>query len=368
VLCPVFALAMLGLGFASMATTVPGCSIRGISDGVRPQDAGGGAPGGDAGDGGACSADLAQDQANCGRCGRACSGPCNDGTCDVTTIAEGQLGVAALATNGTVVAWVANGRNLRFSPVDGKAAPTQLMDVDLTGQIVIDGDSFFYTTGVTSSHSVNKCPLQDCTDDISIGYDLGTPAALAVDQADVFVLETTGRRLLHCGRNAGSCDKDIAKNTTGDGAIALGLSDVYWSVLGSSGGIYSCPRSGCPGGTPKVFASGVTSPRALATDLNDVWWTSYDDGTVSSCPLAGCQGPPAVVAKGQKNPLGVRSDGTRVYWANAGDGTVVTCPAAGCTDTPEVVVRGLDRPQWIALDGAHVYFATAGGVIGRTLK
>jgi hypothetical protein len=288
----------------------------------------------------------------------------------VTTIADRQVDVASIATNGTLVVWSAGGRSLSAAPVGGKAPATVtvlVQDTDITGQLTMDGESVFYTTGPTSSHGVIKCPIDDCKDDFTLGYDLGTPSALAVDQGDVFALETTGRRVLHCGTAVGSCDKDIAKNTSGTGAIALGLDHVYWSVLETPGAIYSCPRSGCDGQIPTVFAAEQRNPRALAVDLNAVWWTSYDDGTVSSCPLAGCPSTPSVVARGQKNPLGIATDGTHLFWANAGDGTVMTCEAPDCTN-PRAVARGLDRPQWLTLDGTHVYFATAGGVIGRTLK
>src|ERR1700754_3139720 len=93
-------LALAILILASLGTTVPACSIRGIADGVRT-DGGNSGPSGESEAGttdGGCTADLARDSANCGRCGRSCTGPCDEGTCDVATIAEGQQMVASLAT------------------------------------------------------------------------------------------------------------------------------------------------------------------------------------------------------------------------------------------------------------------------------
>lgn len=356
--------AAVSLGGAAQA-----CSIAGIADGP-PRDGGGSAEATttDGARGEPCAADLAKDPKNCGRCGRVCAGLCDEGTCDVSVVISGQPAPTSLGTNGRYVVW-GSPKSLRACPVDGCPTPMTLMELDLTGQIAVDGDDVFYTTGRTSSQGVNHCPIANCgAQDQNMGFDLGEPAALAVDQGEVYVLETKGRRVLHDSLTGGADNTEVARNTPADGAIGLALSKFYWSTLGSGGAMYSCPRTGCVSGVPETFAGGQSNVRALTVDRDGVRWTRFDDGVVASCPLGGCAGAPQVLAQGQKNPLGIASDGTRVYWANEGDGTIVTCPTSGCAGAPEIVARALDRPQWVTLDATHVYFATASGVIGRTPK
>jgi hypothetical protein len=328
-----------------VAALASACSIKGIADGARPPPPGASNAGTDAG---ACAATLAPPP-------RA-----------VETIATAQGAVGAIAANGTFVVW-SSGRSIRACPVSGCTTPSRLFDnLDITGHLALDGNAVFYTTGRTSSHGVSRCSIEQCEDDdSSLGFDLGSPAALAVDPGrdDVFALEPEGRRVIRC--RFGRCPEVVASNARVSGAIALGLSNVFWSAIEPPGEIYTCPRSGCS--SPTLFAPDPSLPRALVLDTkaNALRWTSYDAGRVLSCPVDGCSGPPRALARDQDHPLGIASDGGRIYWANEGAGTIVSYDDAPCASGPTVVAEGLDRPQWIALDAGHVYVATALGTIAR---
>jgi hypothetical protein len=56
-------------------------------------------------------------------------------------------------------------------------------------------------------------------------------------------------------------------------------------------------------------------------DSTNVYWTDNGDvgqanGSVLTCPLAGCAGAPKVLAAGELNPFGIAVDSTRIYWVN----------------------------------------------------
>lgn len=126
--------------------------------------------------------------------------------------------------------------------------------------------------------------------------------------------------------------------------------------------------SGCPvstevGPAPRLLATQVPSPAALALDASSVWFTAYSRGSIGYVDKLGASGPTAAIA-GLVFPTGLAVDDAAVYFATAGgavqrqsrsDGSLVEL-AAG-QPRPEILWLDGDRLYWInrGTDGGHIH-------------
>jgi hypothetical protein len=156
-----------------------------------------------------------------------------------------------------------------------------------------------------------------------------------------------------CG--SGPCQPRVlatGSNPGGAGGLAIDDTNVYW-VDTTGGRVLECAKTGCSN-APTVLASGQGSPIGIAVSEGAVYWTNASGGTVSSCSATGCGGKPMVLASGLSEPAGIAVGGGSLYWVESGTGGgVKSCLASACA-TPTVLasVTGLQ----IAVDGSSVYF------------
>jgi hypothetical protein len=115
---------------------------------------------------------------------------------------------------------------------------------------------------------------------------------------------------------------------------------VFWTEYGTAQGsgdgfVKGCPLSGCGAG-PTVYAAGLTNPRGIAVDAQNVYFgtASYGGvvGGIWRCALSGCNGSPTNLASAGI-PYGVAVDGTFVYWVDFDDNTVHKVNKTGGADT-----------------------------------
>jgi hypothetical protein len=94
------------------------------------------------------------------------------------------------------------------------------------------------------------------------------------------------------------------------------------------------------------------------------------DGSVPPCDFGGAT---------NKRPFGVTADTTRVYWTNQGDGakepytngSVVSCPLAGCCATPDVELwkSPTGQPMGLTSDATALYWVNyANGAVWKVAK
>ena len=131
----------------------------------------------------------------------------------------------------------------------------------------------------------------------------------------------------------------------------------------SSGGGDDGSGGGCT--DPCTMATGLDHPFMMTADEANVYWTEFGDdeyagnGSVKSCPAAGCGAGPLVYAVLQSAPRGIAVDAQNVYWATATsqdqNGAIWSCAIAGCGGKPTKVVDA-NVPYGIALDGTYVYW------------
>jgi len=129
--------------------------------------------------------------------------------------------------------------------------------------------------------------------------------------------------VLRCSKD--SCDAGpatLASNEPGADAVFAYGGTVYWANTDGDGAIHSCAAT-ATNCTPTNIALDQHGPRDLVVDDSGVYWTSYGDGQVRTCPLAGCSAP-IVLATNQTGPWGIAVDANSVYWANHdGPGQIV---------------------------------------------
>jgi hypothetical protein len=311
-----------------------------------------------------CNADLAHDGKNCGFCGHDCGDlACTDGACAPARFVTGEDTILGIAANDSAVVW-SNEGHVRTCPATGCTTPAEVVDPrPLSGALVLTGDNLVFGTGRTSTNGAGRCTFPRCKDQQDTLYNVDGENSIAAEGFEVFFLAASQNRVLYCGTQQGCGDTpDLIANAPATGPAALGPLRLYWTARPPVNAIYACLRSGADKGSPLVpIASNQANPTAITTDAQRVYWTTFDDGAVRSCPLDGCGGAPTDLAIGQQGPAGIASDGSYVYWANAG-GTVVRCPAAGCGGVaPTVLARGLTSPRALAMNATSLWIVAEGG-------
>ena len=139
-------------------------------------------------------------------------------------------------------------------------------------------------------------------------------AGIAVDEDGVtFLADDDGTIVRFDGTNAST----LASGRSKPNAIAVDDANVYWLDTGD-GRVMRIDKVG--GLAPEELAVGEANPTGIALDATDVYWTAWGacteaacaHGTVSRVPKAG--GEVTVVAEGDYLPTDVAVDDEAVYW------------------------------------------------------
>lgn len=340
-----------------------------------------------------CTADVASDPQNCGRCNHDClGGDCLAGVCQPVTLYSGSDTPTSIVVDGPSILVTVDssdptgGYVFRCTTSDCQGTKTVLatglvnpwFGVAYGGSIYWDNSGADDGGTVTAAGSVMSCPETGCpgsgptvyTPDGG-GVDGGaTISGLARDAtyiywADLFGYTGVTGAIYQCA--VSDCAGTVVQLVGGDNFIPLSLvvdpSYVYWTDLGTNQ-VLRCALAGC-GGNPKIFATAQYGASGLALYGGNVYWTQgIDDGGVLSCPAAGC-GSPTTIASGQANPVAVVADDSGAYWTNLDDGTVMGCPLGGCAK-PLLLAR-TQVAYAIAVDAVSVYF-TDSSVLGKVLR
>jgi hypothetical protein len=256
----------------------------------------------------------------------------------------------------------------------------------LEDRVVGDGDAAVSASTTAATSQSSSGTTSGVT---SASASTGTTTGGAMDAG----IEDASRDAPEKGRNDATVDDggdaevpeaSSACPATGPCVLASGLNHpwtiavdelrVYWTEAGTDstttdGSVKSCPLAGCGAG-PTVYASNLSFPRDIAVDSTFVYWESMSSSTsggIWRCPLAGCVGAPTQLATATQ-PYGMALDATYVYWVDQFDNSVHRTPKAG-GGTNQVLDDGGSSvhtiPQRAAVDNAFVYF---GDDFGNTVS
>ncbi|MGO9834076.1 MAG: hypothetical protein ACLP1X_07675 [Polyangiaceae bacterium] len=246
-----------------------------------------------------------------------------------TVLASGPWnGSTRLAVSSGNVYWAT--QNLLLScATDGcvSEGPTVLWAGDLAPTDVAVGAASIYF-GSTVDDGLLTCPIDGCGADPTVLWSsTAPPAPIALDGPTVY-FATTGISLLSCV--AGACAPILVGGTPT--AMAIGNANVYIGTrgAGSPGAVASCPETDCTAGLT-IVANNLSNCVGIAVDATEVYFTDQgmidvDGGTggagsVSKCPLSGCNDQPAPIAGFVNFPQQIAVDATNAYWTDFGSST-----------------------------------------------
>jgi virginiamycin B lyase len=145
---------------------------------------------------------------------------------------------------------------------------------------------------------------------------------------------------------------------------------IFW---GTSGALGRANRDGT--NVNKTFMTGVSTPLAIATDSNYIYWVS-SGSTISRANLDGT-GLIANFITGAEDASGIAVNGTHIYWSNYGAnehlppyGTIGRANLDG-TDVNQSLMTGIINPVGLAVDANYLYYSQSwntqffNGKIGR---
>jgi hypothetical protein len=197
-------------------------------------------------------------------------------------------------------------------------------------------------------------------------YGFSDPGAIADDGADVWVANLADNSVTELNASNGDLVKVLSNGSygfSGPGAIAA-YGGYVW--VANSTGDSVTELSASNGDLVKVFSNGsygFSDPEAIADDGTDVWVANADGDSVTE--LNADNGGRAQVILGGNyqfnTPDAIASDGTHVWVANRGDNSVTELYASN-GELAKAISDGnyqLSAPSAIASDGTHVWVANA---------
>jgi hypothetical protein len=333
------------------------------------------------GDAGTCDADLSNDNANCGACGRAC-GACLAGLCPQEPFyqysKDSPIYMVGIALDSD---YVYGGGALVGFDAGSPGAIARIAKVTHTGaaiaitlapvaRVAIADPEVFWTQGAfgdagTAEHGIGRAPKVPPTDaGVALPYVGGqtSPFAIAVDHTTVYWsnygLNAAGFDLWSASLSDASTARAITP-PEGVAGVAVDSTAIYYSLALPTGKIFRANKDGT---SPQAIAENQSSPFLLALDDSYVYWTELTSGgSVSRVQKDG--GAVLQIATSQDKPNLIAVNDTYVYWTNYAQGSLGTLNRAPKAGGKSILLAiNLTNPSDIAVDETYVYVVTNGGI------
>lgn len=344
-----------------------------------------------------CETDLRTSALHCGACGRSCgSVQCQDSECQPERLINGLVEPVGLELAGPRLVWF-EPEMVRGCRADDCATSKAIL-ADVTGpvqflptgsltprQIAVVGQKFYFSHCPSNSNSdcgVASCDIAGCK---ATGATYVAPAGMNTNRRASLVVAGGGAIFTHQGID-GLYRTDLAKQTATaaggqyniqdqlqafylDPQRALMLDDNA-SQANPTGGLFTCPASGCVGASKRLLPPPV---KHLSVDKG-VAYTSTGGApsaaTIVACDVNGCSQAGTVLATNQPFVSDIAADGPSVYWATIGAaspttntaavGAIFRCALPSCAGGPKKIADGLLNPTAVRVDATYVYWLERG--------
>ena len=349
-------------------------------------------------DAAACVADLMNDHANCGRCGRDCGAgsTCSAGLCSPTELGATTTPVTALTAGATRVYWEASGVFGCAKTGCGGAPTTLLASSVANGGIDTTtlGDELVYFTISGSPGHIGRCnPGGTCTDD-HVTTDLSHPSRIIATNADLFFATD----LVGDAGGADASAGDAGDGGDGGSGLSTGGAVLRASLAGSSqtassvvkaesvlgfafagstliwtdrtAGVTVCKLPCADPGPIPSAGTGVAAPPsgrpAIAGGV--AFWPTVEGAIVRCSPMSCASTRDIFLPPSQERVVGdLASDGMTLYFAQVTttrtsaptkpSGQIAACPIDAQTCEPSALASGLPTPNRLAIDGTSAFWA-----------
>jgi hypothetical protein len=187
----------------------------------------------------------------------------------------------------------------------------------------------------------------------------------------------------------GAADNDAGPEPAGCGAkpkpfasamtpttVAADFTGVYWTSDVATGSVQGCPRGGCDGGRPSFSIPDQASPRGLALDSSDLFWTNAGDRSVNVARTTNSSDVTRLATRSSTPTTIVRAGTTRVYWLEPedGEGKIIGCELdserTSCINGGPTAFTTQNVNGGLASDGVQLYWTEesriASCVLGTT--
>jgi len=321
-----------------------------------------------------CEADLTNDVASCGACGRdcrACGGTtCTASTCDAKVVVTSpDPDVSYVALDTTRVYYV-NSRSVQQVDKNG-ASPAGVFTVaNNTGGIGVDTLVNLVVPGAAAGTGIYRTSAGFVGPQAPYAAAGKSVLAIAVDTSGLYYATETTQSMSEVARckNCGGNPTVLLPNANAVSVqgIALDESTVF---VGSGDTVRRIEKTGADAKTLVVNQT----PRSLAVDATHVYWINLvpppffgDAGApqseVARIAKTDTSGAAQKLATGLRSPAFLAAASSGIYFSDRGrlalkDGTIERLSPDGKARL--VLARGLDRPGGVAVDDTCVYFGDA---------
>lgn len=218
--------------------------------------------------------------ANSGSNGAVLSCPIDGGA--VTTLAAvtlaGPVGsVTSMAVDDKNLYWT-NGVAVFKYPKDGSGGPALLVPASSpagVGLVTTDGTDVYWWN---AKSQLCECPATGCNGGTPVVLTTGQGGPLTVDATDIYwttSFNESPSTLMRCSKQ--DCAGTVVPLASGKYTwmgITTDESGVYW-LDGEYGSVLKCPKTGCSGGPLRLASGGPFSGQgAIALGASNVYWTS----------------------------------------------------------------------------------------------
>jgi hypothetical protein len=348
---------------------------------VVPPDGGGGVDAGS--DAAPCAADLTLDPHNCGACGHDClGGACTASACQPFVLATNQKTPSNLVVDQGTAYWTDGDGAVWSCGVRGcNQTPKSVMRVDAGNPFLSGLDvqgSMVYALGYYTA-AIHACPTSGCAAPTTIAQNLDYPYDVRVDATNAYFLSANSGYLGKCPLP--SCLAGATRMTPGGPPAWFGLvmddQYLYWYAGPnndfSKAMLYRAPKTQVDAG-PELLLANRPYPTSLAVRNGTLYVVETGGASADGGPPKNGRVYKVALAAGlaqftlasnQISPKGIAVDDTDAYWTSQSSGAILRCAIAGCNEAPSVVVTGQNQPASPVVTTDALYWTE---YLGGTVK